>query len=167
MRLLVGRKGVLEDRLERNERHQCLRHGAWYGHSVLCLTVSRQLSPRQAVSPTHAMFRMASLLGLRTATAHICRSMGVFAQADEYVLRNIFGGMGEKPHIDLTVSRKPPFCETRGTRLNDHDPRVQFIHDLRQAGSPEEMEKFSALVCDLKNRIYMRSYYIQPMFSKV
>jgi hypothetical protein len=27
--------------------------------------------------------------------------------------------------------------------------------------------KFSALVCDLKNRIYMRSYYIQPMFSKV
>src|SRR5215510_12334636 len=26
-------------------------HGAWYGHSVLCLTVSRQLSPRQAVSP--------------------------------------------------------------------------------------------------------------------
>src|SRR5438132_2589587 len=27
-------------------------HGAWYGHSVLCLTVSRQLSPRKAVSPT-------------------------------------------------------------------------------------------------------------------
>src|SRR5262245_4662682 len=26
-------------------------HGVWYGHSVLCLTVSRQLSPRQAVSP--------------------------------------------------------------------------------------------------------------------
>src|SRR5262249_45577609 len=30
-------------------------HGSWYGNSVLCLTVSRQLSPRQAVSPTTHM----------------------------------------------------------------------------------------------------------------
>src|SRR5262245_57127347 len=27
-------------------------HGVWYGNRMLCLTVSRQLSPRQAVSPT-------------------------------------------------------------------------------------------------------------------
>jgi hypothetical protein len=51
VRLLVGRKRVLEDGLERDKRHRCLRPRRWYGTRVLCLTVSRQLSPRQAVSP--------------------------------------------------------------------------------------------------------------------
>src|SRR5262249_13009754 len=36
-------------------------HGVWYGHSVLCLTVSRLLSPRQAVSPTPYMSRLGAL----------------------------------------------------------------------------------------------------------
>jgi hypothetical protein len=50
MGLLVGRKRVLQDRLQGHEGHRGLRT---CGTIVrLVFTVSRQLSPRQAVSPT-------------------------------------------------------------------------------------------------------------------
>src|SRR5882672_10241665 len=45
MGLFVGRKGVLEDRLERDERHRCLRTRGIGPFSGCFFTVSRQLSP--------------------------------------------------------------------------------------------------------------------------
>src|SRR5438552_18893817 len=56
-------------------------YGSWYGNSVLCLTVSRQLSPRQAVSPTATMVTLAPGLVLRCPVSlliscHIHRPMG-------------------------------------------------------------------------------------------
>ena len=55
MSLLIGRKGILEDRLQRDERHRCLRtRGRGRIIGMFC-TVSRQLSPLQAVSPTLAL----------------------------------------------------------------------------------------------------------------
>src|SRR5262252_3079889 len=49
-------------------------HGAWYGHSVLCLTVSRQLSPRQAVSPIRLIGTAHSAIVVPTHHRQICRS---------------------------------------------------------------------------------------------
>src|SRR5205823_5087417 len=50
--LLVGRKRVLEDGLERHESHRCLRTRDTGRSLGWFFTVSRQPSPLQAVSPT-------------------------------------------------------------------------------------------------------------------
>src|SRR5215470_8489078 len=55
MALLIGGKGVLEDGLERDERHRDLRTRGCRLSSGVFSTVSRQPSPRQAVSPTRAI----------------------------------------------------------------------------------------------------------------
>ena len=57
MGLLISRISGWENSLERHEGHRCLctRHGTIVG--VFFLTVSRKLSPLQAVSPTLAVSR--------------------------------------------------------------------------------------------------------------
>src|SRR5262245_49342953 len=57
MGLLVGRKRVLQDRLQGHEGHRGLRTCGMGPSSGWFFTVSRQLSPRQAVSPTGYMSR--------------------------------------------------------------------------------------------------------------
>src|SRR5262249_48004894 len=85
-------------------------YGSWYGNSVLYLTVSRQLSPRQAVSPIHYMSPMASILGFRTATAYGCcaRQPAVCA-----VLAAVVPGAPGRCSAARSVAR-PRFAGARG-----------------------------------------------------
>jgi len=64
MRLGIRGKGVLEDRLQGHEGHQCLRTRAMGPSSGWFFTVSRELSPLQAVSPTwfYRKWREAAIL---------------------------------------------------------------------------------------------------------
>jgi hypothetical protein len=57
-------------------------------------------------------------------------------------------------------------CGSRKSTIVQLKKRVQSLLDLRQAGSPEELEKFSILICNLNNRIYMLSTKFNLYFLK-
>src|SRR5262249_2415086 len=95
-------------------------HGLWYGNSVLCLTVSRQLSPRQAVSPNTIIGTCGAVVNIGAQDDRVAECFGLVIDEKwrfQYVGKQLFKRLCDS----LIVAENAAFiiAETRTSHSGD------------------------------------------------